>query len=98
MIFALISMLPHRYLGKRFSNSDYKGTLYADNFSKLTLIEFRQEFQRIMNTGNDIYNELINDLYFLGLVISKKQRVLLYSVFMFLIGLTATIIYTLLNL
>ena len=98
MIFALFSMLPHRYLGKSFRNSDYKGTLYADNFSKQTLIEFRQEFVRIMTTGNDIYNELINDLYFLGLVISKKQRLLLYSVFVFLIGLISTIIYTLLNL
>ena len=89
MIFALFSMLPHRYLGKKFLNSDYKGTLYADNFSKQTLIEFKQEFERIMHTGNDIYNELINDLYFLGLVISKKQRLLLYSVFMFLIGVLA---------
>lgn len=97
MIFALFSMLPHRYLGKTFTTSDYKGTLYADNFSKQTLIEFKQEFERIMNTGNDIYNELINDLYFLGLVISKKQRLLLYSVFIFLLGLAATIIYTLLN-
>ena len=94
MIFALFSMLPHRYLGKRFKNSDYKGTLYADNFSKQSLTEFRQEFDRIMNTGHDIYNELINDLYFLGIVISKKQRILLYSVFVFLFGLITTIIYT----
>lgn len=95
MIFAIVSMLPHRYLGKNFKKSNYKGTLYADNFSKQTLSEFKQEFERIMNTGNAIYNELISDLYFLGLVISKKQRLLLYSVFVFLLGLITTIIYVL---
>jgi hypothetical protein len=97
MVFALFSMLPHHYLGKRFKKSGYKGTLYADNFSKQTLSEFKQEFERIMNTGNSIYNELINDLYFLGLVISKKQKLLLYSVFVFLLGLIITIIYVLLS-
>ncbi|QFZ55718.1 hypothetical protein FEZ18_13360 [Oceanihabitans sp. IOP_32] len=98
MVFALFSMLPHRYLGKSFKQSGYKGTLYADNFSKQSLIEFREEFQRIMNTGHAIYNELINDLYFLGLVISKKQTLLLYSVFVFLLGLIITIIYVLLSM
>src|SRR5690606_16497183 len=97
MVFALFSMLPHRYLGKKFKTSDYKGTLYADNFSKQTLTEFKQEFERIMDSGNAIYNELINDLYFLGLVISKKQRLLLYSVIIFLTGLIVTIIYALLS-
>lgn len=95
MVFALFSMLPHRYLGRSFKKSDYKGTLYANNFSKQTLPEFKQEFGRIMGNGNAIYNELINDLYFLGLVISKKQRLIFYSVFVFLTGLIATIAYTL---
>ena len=98
MVFALFSMLPHRYLGRSFKKSGYKGTLYADSFSKQTLTEFKQEFERIMNSGNTIYNEMINDLYFLGLVISKKQRFLLYSVFLFLMGLIITIIYTLSSL
>ncbi|WP_072349340.1 Pycsar system effector family protein [Flavobacteriaceae bacterium A100] len=97
MVFALFSMLPHRYLGKSFQQSGYKGTLYANNFSKQSLTEFKQEFERIMNSGNTIYNELITDIYFLGLVISKKQNLLLYSVSVFLLGLIATIIYVISN-
>jgi len=97
MVFALFSMLPHRYLGKSFKMSGYKGTLYAGNFSKQTLSEFKKEFERIISNGNTIYNELIDDLYFLGLVISKKQRLLYYSVFVFLMGLIFTISYTLLS-
>ena len=77
--------------------SGYKGTLYAGNFSKQTLTEFKKEFERIISNGNTIYNELIDDLYFLGLVISKKQRLLYYSVFVFLTGLIFTISYTLLS-
>lgn len=98
MVFALFSMLPHRYLGKKFKMSDYKGTLYANNFSTQTLTEFKQEFRRIMENGNTIYNEMTNDLYFLGLVISKKQRLLYCSVLVFLTGLITTIIYTLSSL
>ena len=71
MIFTLFSMLPHRYLGKSFKMSGYKGTFYAGNFSKQTLTEFKQDFERIISTGNTIYNELIDNLYFLCLIISK---------------------------
>ena len=97
MIFALFSMLPHRYLGRSFKSSGYKGTLYADSFSKQSLSEFKEEFKRIMDSGNSIYNEMIDDLYFLGIVVSKKQRLLFYSVFVFLTGLIATITYALSN-
>lgn len=98
MIFAITSMLPHRYLGKSFKKSGYKGTLYAENFSKQSLVEFRNEFDRIMTSGKAVYDELIKDLYFLGKTIALKQRILLFSVAVFLTGLVATIINTLCNI
>ena len=64
MIFAITSMLPHRYFGKSYRKSGYKGTLYAENFSNQSLSEFKKEFDRIMNTGKAVYDELITDLYF----------------------------------
>lgn len=97
MIFALISMLPHRYFGKTFKKSTYKGVLYAENFSSLSLEEFKGEFKRIMKNGRNIYDEMISDLYFLGLVITTKQKLLVFSVGIFLIGLLTAIIYTLAN-
>ena len=97
MIFAIMSMLPHRYFGESFRKSGYKGTLYAENFSKQSLNEFRKEFERIMCTGKSLYDELITDLYFLGKIISIKQRILLLSVIVFLLGLLSTIITTLAN-
>lgn len=97
MVMALLSMLPHRYLGKSFRASNYKGTLYAGNFSNQSLEEFKKEFERIMVDGHSLYNEMINDLYFLGKIIVHKQRLLMISVMIFLIGLTAAIIYFLLK-
>ena len=95
MIFALFSMLPYRYFGKSFSESKYRGALYAQNFSNESLIEFRKEFKRIMEKGQNVYNEMIDDLYFLGKVISIKQRILTLSVIIFLFGLIFTITYVL---
>ena len=97
MIFALFSMVPHRYFGSSYKKSGYKGTLYAENFAKLSLTEFKNEFKRIMKKGQNIYDEMIIDLYFLGKIITHKQRLLFVSVIIFLIGLITAIIYTLLN-
>ena len=92
MVFALISMLPHKYLGKRFKESKYNGTLYAGNFSAKTLDEFRSSFRSVISKGESLYDEMIHDLYFLGRVIEKKQRMTVFSVSIFLVGLILGII------
>lgn len=97
MVFAILSMLPHRYFGKNFKKSGYKGTLYAQTFSTQTLEEFREEFDRIMKKGQNIYDEMIDDLYFLGKIIAKKQKLLVWSSAIFLVGIIVTIIYSLLT-
>lgn len=97
MVFALFSMLPYRYFGKSFRESKYKGALYAENFSKESLSEFKKEFKRIMEKGQNVYDEMIADLYFLGKVISIKQRILTLSVIVFLFGLIFTIAFILTN-
>ena len=96
MVFALFSMLPHYYWGKAYLKSGYKGTLYAASFSKLTLQEFKSEFERIMKNGHNVYDELICDVYFLGKIITHKQKLLFYAVVVFLTGLISTILYTIL--
>ncbi|MEO2052578.1 MAG: Pycsar system effector family protein [Allomuricauda sp.] len=97
MIFAIFSMLPHRYIGKEFRASNYKGTLYADHFANQSLAEFKQELNRIMESGQNTYDEMVVDLYFLGKTIAKKQRLLLISSGILLIGITATIAYSLIT-
>lgn len=93
MIFALISMLPHRYLGRAYHKSGYKGNLYAGNYAKYSLEEFEREFERIMDSGKNLYQEMIQDLYFLGKSVYIKQSLLRFSVGIFLFGLISSIIY-----
>lgn len=97
MIFALFSMLPYRYFGSAYRKSGYRGTLYAENFTKLSLDEFKTEFERIMMKGQNVYDEMITDLYFLGRSIARKQKLLVISVVIFLIGLASAIIHSLIN-
>nr|WP_293294486.1 Pycsar system effector family protein [Allomuricauda sp.] len=93
LIFAIISMLPYKYLGNEFKKSNYKGTLYAENFSKLSLSDFKIEIDRIMMNGQSIYDEMVEDLYFLGKTIAKKQSLLLISFALFLIGIVTSLLY-----
>lgn len=93
MVFALLAMLPHRYY--KTKKHGYKGSLYAGNFSKLSYEEYQSEMNRIISSGNNVYNEMINDLYYLGKSINWKQRLILISVFLFLVGLVGTILHTL---
>jgi len=91
MVFALISMLPHKYFGSIYRKSDYKGSLYAANFARRSLEEFETEIERITSSGQNIYQEMTRDLYFLGRSIYGKQIVLFISVGIFLLGMIGAI-------
>jgi hypothetical protein len=93
MIFALLAMLPHKYSSLK-SSDDYKGSLYGSNISKLSIEEYKEEMQRILNSGNTIYEEMTMDLYYIGKTISKKQRFIFISVGFFLFGLIGSVLLT----
>lgn len=97
MVFALLSMLPHKYMGFMLKDSKYKGSLYAANFAGRSLAEFKTEMERIMSIGENVYDEMINDLYFLGKIILGKQKMVLFAVAIFLVGLIGTTIYMLIK-
>lgn len=90
MVIALIAMLPHKY--HNIKKSGHKGSLYAGNYSKLTLDEYRNEMRRIMVSGNSIYNEMIDDLYYLGKAINIKHKLLIASFVIFIIGLLTAVL------
>ncbi|RIV44294.1 hypothetical protein FQ017_12410 [Flagellimonas pelagia] len=52
---------------------------------------------RIRESGQNTYDEMVVDLYFLGKAIAKKQGLLLISSGIFLIGIIATIAYSLIK-
>ncbi len=93
VILALIAMLPHRYRGKEFKNSAYKGSLYAGNFAKQALEHFREDFKNTTQNKNTIFDALTLDLYFLGKTIAYKQKVLFASVAALILGLVTACLY-----
>ena len=85
MVIALLAMLPHKYRNPQ--KSGHKGSLYAGNYSKMSIEEYRDEMKRIMANGHNIYNEMIDDLYYLGKAINIKHKLLLASFIVFIAGL-----------
>ncbi|NNE31954.1 MAG: hypothetical protein HKN40_06245 [Winogradskyella sp.] len=98
MIFALIGMLPHKYLGKGYKQSGYNGSLYAGNFANKSLSEFQTEFERITKSGKAVFDEITTDIYFLGLAIKRKQTMIKGAVISLIIGLIWSIIYTVIRM
>ncbi len=97
MVLALFSMLPHRYMGRKYRDSSYNGILYAGNYSTKTLQEYRREMHRVMDNGKGLYDEMIDDLYFLGVFLDRKQRIVWFSVIIFIVGLIVAIGYAITN-
>lgn len=91
MVIALLAMLPHKY--KNTQKHGHKGSLYAGNYSKMTIEEYREEMKRIMANGNSIYNEMIDDLYYLGKAINIKHKLLLISFVIFIAGLITAVVF-----
>lgn len=94
MIFSLLAMLPHTYGGKRFLESTYKGNLYAGNFAKTTIDDFRNDMSRITSSSKNVFDEMTQDLYFLGFSIKRKQRMIKWSLFILLVGLIVSFVYS----
>jgi len=90
MVLALIAMLPHKY--KNLGSSKHNGSLYAGNYSKMKIEEYRAEMKRIMTNGTTIYDEMIDDLYYLGKAINLKHRLLLLSFIVFISGLITAVV------
>jgi len=97
MIFSLLAMLPHTYNGKRFKENVYKGNLYAGNFAKDSIEQFQLEMERVTAGSRSVFYEMTQDLYFLGISIKRKQRMIKYSLFILLVGLIAAVVYAALS-
>ena len=94
MIFALFSMVPHTYFGKKFKQSGYKGSLYAGNFANYSLEEFQSEYVRITENEQSVFEEITKDIYFLGRAIKYKQNMIKGSVGALLFGLVFSGLFT----
>jgi len=59
--------------------------LFFGNFQKMSIEEFEWGIDYLLNNEDTLYNSLTKDLYYLGLVLNRKYKLLriTYTVFMF---------------
>lgn len=87
IILAIIAILPHSYNKRLLSSSGYSGILYARNFAKYSLSDFTEKFKDMLETGENIYEAMTKDLFFLGRVIRRRQLYIRLSGAAFIIGI-----------
>ena len=88
IVFAVLATRPKVSSGKFTKQDiDQKKTnlLFFGNFHKMTLEEYEWGMQEMMKNKDYLYSSLIKDIYFLGVVLGRKYRLLriAYSIFMF---------------
>lgn len=82
--------------GGHFTKEDVKNKkvnlLFFGNFHKMKLSEYEWAIQELVKDKEYIYNSLTKDLYFLGLVLNRKYKILRLTYSIFMIGIIASVI------
>lgn len=95
MIMAVLATRPNITSGK-FSKEDVKNKkvnlLFFGNFHKMSLSEYEWAIQELVKDKEYIYSSLTKDLYFLGLVLNRKYKILRWTYTIFMIGIILSVI------
>ena len=95
IIFAILSTRPKVTKGV-FTREDIENKkvnlLFFGNFYKMPLDEYQWAMNEMMKDREYLYNSMIKDLYFLGLVLEKKYRLLRVAYNFFMIGIIISVI------
>lgn len=95
IIFAILSTRPKVTKGI-FSRQDIEdkkvNLLFFGNFYKMPLDEYQWAMNEMMKDREYLYNSMIKDLYFLGIVLEKKYRLLRVAYNLFMVGIILSVI------
>ncbi len=95
IVIAILATLP-KVSGGRFSREDVvrqrTNLLFFGNFHRSTLSDYSWAMDRLMRDKDYIYSTLIKDIYFLGVVLGKKYRLIRLAYYVFMIGLLVSVI------
>jgi predicted metal-dependent HD superfamily phosphohydrolase len=95
IIFAILSTRPKVTRGV-FTKQDIENKkvnlLFFGNFYKMPLQDYQWAMNEMMKDREYIYNSMIKDLYFLGIVLEKKYRLLRIAYNLFMIGIVVSVI------
>jgi len=95
IIFAILSTRPKVTKGvftKKDIDDRNTNLLFFGNFYKMPLKDYQWAMNEMMKDREYLYNSLIKDLYFLGIVLEKKYRLLRIAYTIFMIGIVLSVI------
>jgi predicted metal-dependent HD superfamily phosphohydrolase len=95
IIFAIQSTRPKVTEGE-FSKEDVAqkkvNLLFFGNFHQMKLEDFKWGMKEVMKDKEYLYDSMIKDLYFLGLVLNKKYKLLRVTYTVFTIGIVVSVL------
>ncbi len=94
IIFAILSTRPKVTKGV-FTRKDIEdkkvNLLFFGNFYKMPLHEYEWAMNEMMKDREYLYNSMVKDLYFLGIVLERKYRLLRIAYNIFMIGIVISV-------
>lgn len=95
MIFAILATRPSINSGV-FNEDDIRAKktnlLFFGNFHRMKLEEYEWGMNELLKDREYLYSSMIKDIYFLGVVLAKKYRLLRISYTIFMFGLILSVI------
>ncbi|MEZ4687964.1 MAG: DUF5706 domain-containing protein [Bacteroidia bacterium] len=101
LIFAILALRPNVSDG-RFTREDIENQntnlLFFGNFHKMSRTDYHWGMNKLMENANFLYSNLIDDIYFLGVVLARKYTLLRISYNVFMYGMIVVVIAYIISL
>jgi predicted metal-dependent HD superfamily phosphohydrolase len=91
-VLATRPQIPNGYFTREQVINKSTNLLFFGNFYKMSYTDYDWGMKRMMNDRDFLYESLINDMYWHGVVLGKKYRLLRTSYSVFMYGLSVSII------
>jgi len=95
MILAVLATRPNVTSGE-FTKEDVKNKnvnlLFFGNFHKMKLPDYEWAIKELVKDKEYIYSSLTKDLYFLGLVLNRKYKILRWTYTIFMVGIVISVL------
>lgn len=95
MVLSVLATRPNVTSGK-FTKEDVNNKkvnlLFFGNFHQMSLDEYDWAMTEMLNDKDYIYSSLTKDLYFLGLVLQRKYKILRITYTIFIIGIVVSVV------
>jgi hypothetical protein len=95
IVIAILATLPKLTQG-RFSREDIvqkkTNLLFFGNFHHSSLQDYQWAMNRLLQDSDYMYGSIVRDIYFLGVVLGRKYRLIRLAYYVFMIGIIASVV------